>query len=266
MDISNQYKRNLYIASLVLLTVLSVYFAVGIFYEVRNEGSSVKNVQNMITVSGTGEVSAAPDVATVYFTLTSKDKTVEAAQQQVAQVEQKALESLLANGVEDKDFKTTNSSFNPVYEYVYSSLECNEFGCPPREGKRTLSGYEARETIQVKIRQIDNTAKIIEDLGSAGVSNLSGPNFEIDDKDSLRAEARKQAIQDAKQKARELARDLDVRLGSIFSFYESLEPNYPLMRGAFEFDEMAASVSQKAEMPKGENTITSNVNITYEIY
>src|SRR3989338_6144941 len=95
-----------------------------------------------------------------------------------------------------------------------------EYSCPPRPGKSVISGYEASESITVKVRNTDDVGTIMQGLGTIGVSNLSGPNFSIDDEDALKAEARKKAIDDAREKAKILAKDLGVRLGRISSFSE----------------------------------------------
>ena len=102
-------------------------------------------------------------------------------------------------------------------------------------------------------------------LGTIGVTNLSGPNFAIDDEDALKAEARKLAIDEAKSKAKILAKDLDVSLVKIVDFSES--GNYPMMYSnkLSMMEDGAYSAPASAQLPKGENTISSDVTITYEI-
>jgi uncharacterized protein YggE len=93
---------------------------------------------------------------------------------------------------------------------------------------------------------------------------LNGPNFTIDNEDGLKVEARKIAIDDAKVKAQKLASDLGVRLGKITSFSESGNNPAPIMYGKAMMLE-APSAPAPAEIPKGENKITSDVTITYEL-
>lgn len=263
MDMSQEQKKKIFGVSFVLLIVLSVYFVVKSVNEIRNYGM-VDGMNSTITVSGHGEVSAAPDIANIYFTLRGEAKTVEEAQAQVAQSEEKALEVLRNNDVEDKDIKTTNASFSPKYEYV-STLPCVGYECPPRPGKSVIVGYQAYETINVKIRDIDSTGKVVEELGSAGVSDLNGPNFAIDEEDELKAEARKEAINEAKKKAKVLARDLGVRLVGVASFNESGGSIYPMMYDGAMSAMVKEESAPRAELPKGENTISSDVSVTYRI-
>lgn len=278
MEIPNQYVKNLYKVSLAFLIVLSLFFAVKLLAEFRSYGMMGSSEANTITLTGHGEVTAVPDIASVYFTISKDAKTVKEAQDAVAVIEKKALDLLKAKGVADKDIKTADASFYPKYEYkraicppipmgvpssgVESSMP-SPYYCPP--GKQIITGYTASESITVKIRNTLDVSAIMQGLGTTGVSNLSGPNFTIDDEDGLKAEARKKAIADAREKAEVLAKDLGVRLGRVANFSESGN-YYPMyyakdaMMGRGE-----TSAPSPAEIPKGENTISSDVTITYEI-
>ncbi len=265
--IPNEYIKNLYKLALVFFTILSLYFAVRLlaeykYYRMANPGF------NSITLSGHGEVSAVPDIANVYFTIRKEAKTVKEAQDAVAVVEKSALDFLKLSNVVDKDIKTSDASFYPKYDYVYDmkmSMPCTEFGCPPRPGKNVITGYEASESITVKIRDTDSVGKIMQGLGGLGVSDLSGPNFSVDDEDALKAEARTKAIADARGKAKVLAKDLGVKLGQIMSFGEDGIYPMPMYYGKDMMMSEGAVQTAPAQLPKGENTITSDVTITYEI-
>lgn len=278
MEIPEENKKKILKALLVLLIILSAYFAVRIFSEIKKDsllGESTSPAT--ISFSGHGEVTAIPDIANIYFTISKDDATVKNAQAGVAIIEKKALDLLKAKGVADKDIQTTNASFYPKYEYRRAvcptiptgagtagttSSSSSPYYCP--SSKQVLIGYTASESITVKVRNTDNVGDIMQGLGTTGVSDLSGPNFTIDKEDTLKAEARKKAIDNAKQKAEVLAKDLGVRLGKITSFSES--GDYPIMYAKSEM--MSAGITPAAapaEIPKGENTISSDVTITYEI-
>lgn len=260
-----EHKSKWYKIMKIVLLVVLVVALIGILGDLSCDRNN-ENIKNTIVVTGHGEVNAVPDIASIYFTIRKEAKTVKEAQNAVAEVEKKALELLKTNNIAEKDIKTENASFNPKYEYRYSSVVCNQYGCPPNPGRNVIVGYEAYESISLKVRNIDDAGKVIEGLGSLGVTELSGPNFAIDEEDSLKADARKIAIDDAKIKAKVLAKDLGIRLGKITSFNEN--GNYPMpmyesgaaMKSA---DMMRSSITP--ELPKGENTISSDVTITYEI-
>ena len=224
----------------------------------RNEKRNDNNI-NVITITGHGEMQAVPNIANVSFTIRKEAKTVKDAQAQVKVVGVKVLESLSSNKVSLSDTKTTNTSFNPKYEY--KNVVCNQYACPSNS---VIVGYEAYESISLKIRDVDTVGKIIEDLGAVGVTELSGPNFTVDKEEDFKIKARKEAIDDAQTKAKVLAKDLGIRLGNMTSFNES--GNYPMpMYANSKMMDSAVGASAPAVLPVGENTISSDVTITYEI-
>lgn len=258
MEIPEAHKKNLYLASLVFLIVISLYFAVRFLSEFKSY--DMMGNYSSVTFSGHGEVNAVPDIASVYFNINKESKTVKEAQAKVAEVEKKALDFLKTSNVAEKDIKTNNASFTPKYDY--EQIYCITYPCPQKNP--VLVGYEAYESITVKVRNTDDVGKIMQGLGALGVSDLNGPNFSIDNEDALKAEATKKAIDDAKAKAEVLAKNLGVRLGKISAFNES--GNYPMpMYDNRMMSVGAAKESAPAQLPKGENTISSDVTITYEI-
>jgi len=270
MEIPNQYIKNLYKALLVFLVVLSLFFAVKLLAEFRSYGMMGSSEANTITLSGHGEVQAVPDIASIYFTIRKEAKTVKEAQDGVAEIEKKALDFLKSKNVADKDIKTENASFYPKYDYVRTlcpqtmGMESISYNCG--NGKQVLTGYEASESITVKVRNTDDAGAIMQGLGTTGVSDLNGPNFTIDNEDSLKAQARKEAIDDAREKARVLAKDLGVSLGRIADFSEGGGYGGPIYYAKDAMMTEGANIAPTpAEIPKGENTISSDVTITYEI-
>src|SRR3989344_3121050 len=200
MEIPNEYIRNLYRILMVFSVVLSLFFAVKLLAEFRSYGMMGSSEANTITLSGHGEVQAVPDIASIYFTIRKEAKTVKEAQDGVAEIEKKALDFLKSKNVADKDIKTENASFYPKYDYVRTlcpqtmGMESISYNCG--NGKQVLTGYEASESITVKVRNTDDAGAIMQGLGTTGVSDLNGPNFTIDNEDSLKAQARKEAIDD----------------------------------------------------------------------
>ena len=176
-------------------------------------------------------------------------------------MEKSALEVLSNAKIADKDIKTTNASFYPKYEYQYS--RCTEYSCPP--SKNVVVVYVSSETISVKVRNTDDVGDLTSELSAVGVSDLSGPNFSIDNEDALKAEARRLAIEDARVKGEELAQQLGASLGKVVYFSES--GDYPMPYYANDMMSMKAvpESAPRAELPKGENTVSSDVSITFEI-
>ncbi len=255
MNTSPEQKEKIYRGLRIALIAFLVAVAVNFLVDSRYE-----KPENTITFSGHGEVTAVPDIANVYFTISQNAKTVKEAQTLVAGIEKKSLDFLKTNNVLDKDIKTANASFYPKYDY--GQIYCIKYPCPQRNP--VIVGYTASESITVKVRNTDEVGKIMQGLGTLGVSDLNGPNFSIDNEDTLKAQARKKAIDDAKSKATALAKDLGIHLGKITSFSESGTYPMPIYAKTMMVGE-APDSSAPAQIPKGENTISSDVSITYEI-
>ncbi len=251
-----------YVPALVLLLcAFLVVTIVGELKEYRYIGSE-GTPQNVITVSGDGEVFAAPDVAEFSFSIVEEAKDVKSAQDKATVKTEAALAALKGMGISEKDIKT--AGFNAYPKYEFNQIYCITTPCP--QGKQEIVGYEVTQTITVKVRNISDSGKAIDAVTTAGASNVSGISFTIDGEDELIREARKQAIDEAREKAEVLARDLDVRLIRIVNFSENGGGMpYPMLYKADAMSVRAESAQSAPAIPTGENTIRSTVSITYEI-
>lgn len=214
-----------------------------------------------ISVSGEGEVTAIPDIATVSFTVRESAKTVPEAQK-LAEAKIKAgIKTLSSLGVAEKDTKTLSYTVNPRYE-TQGTGYCSGYVCGP--SKTVITGYEVAQSVTVKVRKVDQAGEVIGALGKENITEISGPDFTVDDMDKTQSEAKALAIKDAKEKAEATAKALGVSLGAITQFNEDNGGYYPV---AYRME--AASVMNQAKdsvsLPQGENVIKSRVTITYTL-
>ena len=247
---------------LVATALLSLFLLSLIVTEVqgwRYIGSGIQPT-NTVSVQGEGEVFAVPDTGVFSFSVIKEGATAEEVQQSAAEVSNKVIDYLKDNGVDEKDIKTVGYNVYPRYEW--EKIVCITFPCP--QGERKLVGFEIRQSTQVKVRDTQMAGELLSGVGQFGVENISGLSFTIDDEDELKREARQLAVTDAKEKAEALADDLEVRLVRIINFNEYSVPAY----ARFESQEFGVGGDASGfipEIPVGENRITSQVNITYEI-
>lgn len=215
-----------------------------------------------ISVRGMGEVTARPDIGTFSFSVMSEGDTAAIAQNDSAEKINAINSYLKEQGIDEKDIKTSSYYLNPNYTYPERICMSGSY-CPPSEP--VIDGYEVSQTITVKIRNLDMSGDLITGVGERGATNISGLSFTIDDESNLKDEARAAAIEDAKEKAEELAADLGVRLVRITGYYE--EEFYP--QYGYGGDMMMSSKMETAavapDMPTGENQISSTVSVTFEI-
>lgn len=250
--------------ALVFLSLFLLAQALIGFKKLPSAGNEVYP-QSTISVSGNAEVYVAPDIATFTFSTEETGTTVEQAQEKSDDKIATALASVREAGIEDKDIKTTGYNVYPKYEYSNSVCLATSSYCPP--GKQTLVGYTVSQSITVKVRDTAKAGDLVTKVGAAGVSNISGIQFTVDDRDKYVAQAREEAIAEAKVKAKELAKQLGIRLGKIMYYSENgAYPMYAEGKGGATMDIAVSSIAPRAaEIPVGENKITSDITITYEI-
>lgn len=212
--------------------------------------------ETSITFTGEGDVSAVPDIATFNFTVTKEAQNVKDAQNQVEGVIRGATNILKGEDVDEKDIKTESYNVHPRYDWVRKN----------GTSERVFKGYEVSQYTSVKVRDIENAGALLGKIGNQGITNISSLNFEVDDIDQLKRDARKMAIEEAKEKAEVLADDLGVELVRIVSFHENTGGYYPQPYAAkaesLSFD---SAVVASPTISVGEEEIKVSVSITYEI-
>ncbi|MBU1045643.1 SIMPL domain-containing protein [Patescibacteria group bacterium] len=247
----------------LLLVTLIVYISVGISNQIKTGryiGQGVVS-RNTITVSGTGEIYAKPDLAITSFTVKTEAKAVEEAIADNTEKMNAIVEAMKGAGIEDKDLKTTDFNIYPRYEYRADySVEYW-----PKPEKRVLVGYEVSQSLEVKIRDMVKIGDIIQKAVDAGANQAGELQFTFDDPDGLKNQAREEAIKEAKEKAGLLAKQLGVKLTKITNFSEGgYYPTPMYYDSAMSAKEIGGSESIP-QIETGENKITVNISITYEI-
>lgn len=245
------------LAALALLAFVQILIGLR---EYKYIGAGV-SATNTIVVSGEGEVFAVPDIATFSLSVTEEAKDVEDAQTEATRKTNDIIDYLKSSGVGKKDIKTTNYNVYPRYEY----RETSSSGVIRPGGERVLVGFEVTQSLSVKVRDTDKAGEILSGVGTRGATNVSGLSFTIDDEDDLKDEAREMAIDDAKDKAEALAKDLGVDLIRIVGFNEGGGFDGPVYARAESVSFDNAIGGGVPDIQVGENKITSNVTITYEI-
>ncbi|MBL8158302.1 SIMPL domain-containing protein [bacterium] len=250
-------------AALGVLALFLLIQTVKAMKEYRYVGSGV-TATNTITVTGNGEVFAVPDRATFTVSVREEAEDVAGAQDKSTAKINAIIAYLKEAGVEEKDIKTQSYNVNPKYEYTQAA--CTNFSCPPSNQK--LAGFEVYQTLEVKVQDPKKAGELLTGVGGKGASEVSSLSFTVEDEDALRAQAREQAISEAKEKADALAKQLGVSVVRVVGFYEDAG-GYPPMPYAYGKGGVAMDAALESRvaptLPTGENKIVSNVNVTYEI-
>jgi len=203
-----------------------------------------------VSVSGRGEVQAPPDTGFFNVGVEVHAKTVAEARDQAAKAADAVIKSLKSNRVDEKDIKTTQLGINPEYDYKNS-------------GQPRIVGYVVTNTVEVKVRKLDDFSKIVDDAAAAGGDNtrLQGIRFDIEDNTKLLEQARKAAMEDAKKKAEELAKLGGVKLGSPLSIAETQSTAPPPELAAMD----KAFAPSTGQAPTPIQTGTGSVVVSVEV-
>ncbi|OIO31626.1 MAG: hypothetical protein COZ49_04395 [Candidatus Yonathbacteria bacterium CG_4_10_14_3_um_filter_47_65] len=253
-------------------TFLFIILGVTNIYSVDYIGKNAPP-QATISVSGQGKAFATPDIAEVSFSITAESVAVPTAQEQVSKKLATVRTSLTELKILPKDIRNEGYNIYPRYEYerkITAPVICDASSlggaCPPVPVNtvRVLKGYEVTQSVVVKVRDLAIAGKVVDALGAGGVTNVGGINLMVENPDNARNEAREEAITKAKQQARVLTEQLGVKLVRIISFNEGGYYPVPMMYSKAEFDS-AGVMGIPTDIPVGENVITANVSIVYEI-
>ncbi|MFZ2522119.1 MAG: SIMPL domain-containing protein [Minisyncoccia bacterium] len=265
-SLNDLQKKRLFNSLLAVCILLAVFLGIKSLNALK-ENSYIGRGEypaNVISVTGTGEVLAVPDIGSFGFSVVEEGKTVKDAQDKSTKKINSVIDALKGLGIEEKDIKTDNYTFYPKYDYSVAQI-CTRDYCPP--GKQTLTGYEVNQSVTIKIRKTADAGLVLTKVGELGVTNATGLNFVIDDEEKVQDEAREKAIIDAKEKAKVLSKSLGVRLKKIVNFQEG--GNYPVMYGGMmKLDSISANAEYAPtppQVPVGENKVVSSVTITYEV-
>jgi len=253
---------------LIMLGVLITAQAIATIFGLRYIGAGIA-AANTIQVSGHGEVYETPDLITFSYSVVSDKSSATAAQADATAKANAVTDYLKQAGVDAKDIQTSGYSVYPQYEY--QNAVCPQMApvggtvsyCPP--GKQVLTGYEARQTTTVKVRDLTKAGDLLVGVGTKGATEVSGLTFTFDNPNQPQDDARNKAIADAKAKADALAKQLGVTLVRVVNFSESGAGNPRPIMYATSAQSGAADKSVAPEISPGQNQVSDDVTVTYEI-
>jgi hypothetical protein len=199
-----------------------------------------------ITVTGTGVVSAVPDVADVHAGVTREDASAARAMQQADAAMRKVVDAIRQNGVAARDVQTTQYSLQPVYDQF--------------DGKSRLRGYRADNQVRVTVRDLARVGGLLDAVVRAGANQIQGIGFRVDKPETHLDRARADAFADARRKAELYAKAAGVRVTGVLAIEEGGAP-VPRPFMAMRAERMAAD----AVIEPGEQELSASVSVTFQI-
>lgn len=201
----------------------------------------------LITVTGEGTVSVAPDMAQLRAGVTTEGKTAREAAEANARTMTAVVAAAKEAGIADKDIQTSRYTIQPIFDQ----------GRPPRE---RITGFRATNTALIKIRDLDRSGDIVDRLTAAGANAMGGIDFAVSDHSKALDAARTQAIADARRKAEVLARAAGVAVGRPTAIVEqgSSSPGpYPVA--------LRAAAPTETPIAAGEISLRVTVSVSFDL-
>jgi uncharacterized protein YggE len=278
---SNNLRKNLVTLTLVFIALFMIAKTVLTY----KEAVSFENTNNInyISVSGKAEEYIIPDTLTFNITIMEEGKDVSEATSKAKTKADQAIATLVANGIERENIKLESYYVSDKYQNVSQpciyptmmKVSAEPAIAPCEVSNSKIVGQILTQTMSVKVRDIEKNAnneqrtKIISELSAQNIK-ADGFNFTVYDIESVQKSIREKAINNAKEDAKKLAKDLGVRLDELASFSDNVSPVYPMYSGA-GYDTMnarsakAESAPMAPELTPGQEKIVSNVTLTYSI-
>jgi uncharacterized protein YggE len=230
-----------------------------------------------ITVTGSGDVYAEPDLAKVTIGVTTEATTSTQAMSDNANAMSKVIDAIKRLGIPEKDIRTSTVSLQPKYEYQYptavapSTPEMDKAAMPvptsspPTSLSTRIVGYTATNTVTVTVRDMSKVGKVIDEGYSGGANNIHGVTFMLSDEKgaTVYKDALKKAVTEAKDKASVLATAAGISDYKLKTVSENGQ-YYPIAYDAMERS-AAAGMAASAPTPisPGQNKVTATVGLTY---
>lgn len=204
-----------------------------------------------VSVTGTGQVSAVPDRASVQMSIVSRAKELDVAQTGAAKVTAAVLSLTDKLDIKRNKVDTTGATVRPDYRWNRETEQ------------QELRGYIAERHMNVRVDDLDSLGKLVEGAVAAGVNQVSPPQLDSSRRKAMHREALTIAAKDARANAEVLAGTLGAKLGDPISISDGSappQPPVPQLRMA-----QAMESDSAATYNAGDLTLTATVSVVFEL-
>ena len=207
--------------------------------------------QPVIVTTGEGVVKQAPDRAWVTIAAESRAKTAADAQKMNTDAMTAVLDKIKASGIPADAIQTSGYNLQPEFDY--------------QNGKQTLRGYVARNSVQVRVDTLAKTGEVIGAAVGSGATNVSGVRFDLKDRDAAERQALRLAVRDARARADAAASGAGVTIDRVIRVEEQRDMGEiirPMPAGMMMRNEAAQAA---VPLEAGEIETRSRVTLTVSI-
>ena len=201
-----------------------------------------------IHVTGEGVVKVAPDKVTIKSQIEHEGQSATSVKSQNDEVVNKVIKYLKSEGIAEKNINTNYINLNKRYNY----------------NDKTYT-YVANQAISITLEDISKYESIMKGLLENGLNGINGIEFESSEIKKHKAEARRKAVLNAKEKAEALAKPLGQTVGKAYKISEGSSNNYQPVYGAMRIKGSADEASNQETMAPGEMEISIDVDVSFQL-
>jgi uncharacterized protein YggE len=123
-----------------------------------------------------------------------------------------------------------------------------------------IAGYTALNNVDVQVRDLDQLGTLLDAAVAAGANTISGIRFVASDDLALTEQARAAAMDDARQKAEQLASLAGASLGPVISLSEGAAGPTPIFGG-----DTTAGIGGAVPIEPGTETVSVSLHVTWQL-
>lgn len=217
-------------------------------------GSTAMANDRVVTVSGQGEVTAAPDRAVMTLGVEARGSDKTKTQREVEKVVRAFIEACDEFDIPKGSVKTAQLNMRPEYNWS-------------KGNSRELIGYYVHRSLEVNLDDLSKLGLLMEEATNLGVNQVQSPQLESSRKDELMREALAKAATDARLNAETVATTLDAKVGKVRNISTTnvsfRPPQGPRMM-AME-SRAAPSKSGADTFETGEIKFNANVTVEFDL-
>ena len=208
----------------------------------------------LVSVTGSGEVKAQPDMAYVTLGVEARRPTLAEARAEVNATVERLLALTRELKIEPKFVDSTRLQVQPDYRWDEKS------------SSQVLLGYVVSRQVDVELHDLDRLGTLLEKSVSAGVNQVGGARLDSSRRKELERAALSQAVDDARLNADALARAAGAKLGPVQSLSTSGTMPVP-MYAERAMSVAAAPMADAAEKSyqSSEMKFTASVSAQFEL-
>lgn len=211
--------------------------------------SKADETARTISVTGSGSVTALPDMATIRMGAEARALTAADAIAETSAAMRAMLDRATSLGIEERDLQTGSLSLRPIRDQATSG-----------QAQIRVSGFQASNMLQIRVRDLAALGGILDALLSDGANRIDGLSFGLADAGPHEDAARRAAMDDALSRATLYAEAAEVTLGQVRTVTEHGSGARPMMMArAVAMDEAGPAVAP------GELTIEAEISVVFDI-